>query len=63
MVCFKTVFISAECSLFVSYSQFECVYLAKLLKKFDSGISFVSSFFFYTLRELKKVWKLLEFRR
>ena len=63
MVCFKTVFIRAECSLFVSYSQFECVYLTKLLNKFDSGISFVSSFFFCTLRELKKVWKLLEFCR
>ena len=49
MVCFKTVFIRAECSLFVSYSQFECVYLTKLLNKFDSGISFVSSFFFSTL--------------
>ena len=63
MVCFKTVFISAECSFFVSYSQFECVYLTKLLNKYDSGISFVSRFFFYTLRELKKVWKLLEFCR
>ena len=59
MVCFKTVFIRAECSLFVSYSQFECVYLTKLLNKFDSGILFVSSFFFLHSPWIKKGLKVI----